>query len=86
VVGHSPYHPQVKGLCLATNIGTGSEQITKKLYKVAKGGSKVVELLPHHPKGEGLSPVTTTRLGRYKMDLICSAIVAQRPHHPMVKG
>ncbi len=59
-------------------MGTGSEKITKKLYKVAKRGSKVAELLPHHPKAEGLRPVTTTRLGRDKMDLVCSAAVAQR--------
>jgi hypothetical protein len=38
----------------------------------------VAELLPHHPKDEGLSPVTTTRLGRDKMDLVCYAAVAQR--------
>jgi hypothetical protein len=61
-------------------MGTGSGQITKKLYKVAKGGSTEAELLPHHPKGKGLSPVTTTRLGRDKMDLVCSAAVAQRWH------
>ena len=38
----------------------------------------MAELLPHHSKVEGLSPVTTSRLGRDKMDLVCSAAVAQR--------
>ncbi len=78
MVEHLPYHPKVKGLCLATTLGTGREKITKKLYKVPKRGSTVVELLPRHPKVEGLRPVTTTRLGRDKMDLVCSAAVAQR--------
>ncbi len=38
----------------------------------------MAELLPHHPKVEGLRPVTATRLGREKMNLVCSAAVAQR--------
>ncbi len=59
-------------------MGTGSERITKNCTKVAKGGGTVFELLPHHPKAEGLRPVTNTRLGRDKMDLVCSAAVAQR--------
>jgi hypothetical protein len=38
----------------------------------------VVELLPHHSMIESLRSVTTTKLGRDKMDLVCSAAVAQR--------
>jgi hypothetical protein len=52
----------------------------------------VVEHSPHHPKGEGLSPVAATDTRRYKMAKKSfeghsdSTVVENIPHEPKVKG